>query len=59
MDQNDLNDGDDSISSCSADRNRLEAMLIEGLDSGESIPLNAQEWTRIRAEIATRRSHGK
>jgi antitoxin ParD1/3/4 len=32
-------------------KERLEALLIEGLDSGEPMPLDADEWRRIRETI--------
>jgi len=38
---------------------RLESLLIEGLDSGDTIPLNQQEWERIREDVAERLSDGK
>ncbi|WP_254512207.1 ribbon-helix-helix domain-containing protein [Anatilimnocola floriformis] len=34
---------------------KLADLLIEGLDSGEPIPLNTAEWQRIRAEVEQRR----
>lgn len=37
---------------------RLEALLIEGLDSGDPILLDAADWARIRAEVMERRSTG-
>jgi antitoxin ParD1/3/4 len=31
---------------------RLEALLIEGLTSGEEIPLSGEFWTELKAEAA-------
>jgi putative addiction module CopG family antidote len=36
---------------------KREALLVEGLESGESMPLDADEWNRIRAEVAQRLSN--
>lgn len=33
---------------------RLDALLLQGLDSGKSASLNKKEWSRIRAEVAAR-----
>ena len=33
---------------------QLESLLIEGLDSGEAIPLDADKWKRIRQEVQLR-----
>jgi antitoxin ParD1/3/4 len=33
---------------------RLEALLLEGLDSGDTAPLDAAEWERIRQEVRER-----
>ena len=35
-------------------KQRLESLLIEGLDSGEPIPLDDEEWNRIRSEVHNR-----
>jgi len=35
-------------------KQRLEALLIEGLDSGESVVLDDDEWKRIRSEVHER-----
>ena len=35
-------------------KEKLEALLIEGLDSGAPIPLDADEWGRIRGEVSHR-----
>lgn len=35
-------------------RQRLESLLIEGLDSGEPIPLDDAEWNKIRNEVHDR-----
>ena len=32
-------------------KDKLEALLIEGLDSVDPIPLDAEEWTRIRRDV--------
>lgn len=37
-------------------KEKLEALLIEGLDSGEPVALDADEWSRIRAEVTERHS---
>jgi len=37
----------------------MDNLLIEGLDSGDSIPLDASEWRRIRADVKQRLSHGQ
>ena len=37
---------------------KLEALLIEGLDSGDPIPLDADEWGRIRRDVEQRLSNG-
>jgi hypothetical protein len=34
-----------------SDQDQLESLLIEGLESGEPMPLDAQEWDRMRAEV--------
>ena len=39
-------------------KDKLEELLIEGLDSGEPIPLDADEWSRIRGEVTERLSNG-
>jgi len=35
-------------------KERLELLLIEGLDSGDPIPLDAEEWRRIRRDVKRR-----
>ena len=40
-------------------KENLEALLIEGLDSGDPIPLDADEWTRIRHDVEQRISNGQ
>jgi antitoxin ParD1/3/4 len=40
-------------------KEKLEALLIEGLDSGEPIPLDPNEWKRIRSEVSGRLSNGQ
>jgi len=47
------------ISRAKKGKEKLEGLLIEGLDSGESIPLDASEWSRIRSEVAQRLTHGQ
>lgn len=37
---------------------KLEALLIEGLDSGDPIRLDADEWRRIRRDVEQRLSNG-
>lgn len=39
-------------------QDKLEALLIDGLDSGDPIPLDADEWTRIRRDVEQRLSNG-
>ncbi|QDU31080.1 hypothetical protein ETAA8_62330 [Anatilimnocola aggregata] len=38
-------------------KEQLHAQLIEGLESGDPIQLDADEWSRIRRDIEQRRSH--
>jgi antitoxin ParD1/3/4 len=33
---------------------RLEALLLQGLDSGDATPLTKKDWNRIRAEVGAR-----
>ncbi len=33
---------------------RLEALLLEGLESGESAPMTRQDWEEIRNEVRVR-----
>lgn len=40
-------------------KDHLEALLIEGLDSGDPIPLDDDEWNRIRSEVKDRLSNGQ
>ena len=40
-------------------KEKLEALLIEGLDSGDPIPLDSDEWNRIRGEGNQRLSNGQ
>lgn len=35
-------------------KQRLESLLIEGLDSGEVMPLDDDEWNKIRSEVHSR-----
>ena len=37
---------------------KLEALLIEGLDSGDPLPLDADQWSQIRSDVQQRLSHG-
>ena len=39
-------------------KERLEALLIEGLESGDPIRLDADEWSRIRRDVEQRLSNG-
>jgi antitoxin ParD1/3/4 len=39
-------------------KERLDALLIEGLDSGDTIRLDADEWKRIRKDVEDRLSNG-
>ncbi|MEO8498890.1 MAG: type II toxin-antitoxin system ParD family antitoxin [Planctomycetota bacterium] len=39
-------------------KEKLDALLIEGLDSGDSIPLDADEWSRIRSDVEQRLANG-
>lgn len=34
----------------------VESLLIEGLDSGDAVPLDAAEWASIRSEVNERLS---
>lgn len=47
------------IARAKSGKDQLDSLLIEGLDSGEPIPLDDKEWSRIRAEVAERLSHGQ
>lgn len=47
------------ISRAKEGKDKLESLLIEGLDSGEPIPLDADEWSRIRGEVTERLSNGQ
>jgi antitoxin ParD1/3/4 len=38
-------------------KERLECLLIEGLDSGKAVPLDAKEWERVRTEVRERLSN--
>ncbi len=38
-------------------KEKLESLLIEGLDSGDPIPLDADEWSRIRRDVEQRISN--
>jgi len=38
---------------------RLEALLLEGLNSGESTPMTEQDWEDIRREVRERRTKRK
>lgn len=40
-------------------KDRLESLLIDGLDSGEPITLDAEQWSGIRAEVTDRLSDAK
>ncbi len=40
-------------------KDQLEALLIEGLDSGDPIPLDPDEWNQIRGEVRERLSNGQ
>jgi antitoxin ParD1/3/4 len=40
-------------------KDKLEALLIEGLDSGDPIPMDTDEWNRIRGEVNQRLSSGQ
>ena len=35
-------------------KQRLDALLLEGLDSGEPIPANAEFWTELKREAMAR-----
>jgi antitoxin ParD1/3/4 len=39
-------------------KEKLEALLIEGLDSGDPISLDADEWNRVRRDVEQRLSDG-
>lgn len=38
---------------------RLEALLLEGLDSGEDIPVTPEFWETLRGKLAARRAKRK
>ncbi len=40
-------------------KEKLETLLIEGLDSGEPVPLDADQWKCIRDEVEQRLSNGQ
>lgn len=42
-----------------AGQEKLEELLIEGLDSGEPIPLDPDQWSQIRGEVTERLSNGQ
>ena len=46
------------IARAKAGKARLDQMLIEGLESGEPIPLDKDEFARIRSDVKRRLSHG-
>jgi len=35
-------------------KRRLESLLVEGLNSGEPMPLDDDEWDKIRSEVHSR-----
>ncbi len=39
-------------------KEKLDVLLIEGLDSGDPIGLDAEEWGRIRRDVEQRLSNG-
>jgi len=39
-------------------KEKIDSLLIEGLDSGDPIPLDAVQWSRIHSEVTERISHG-
>lgn len=39
-------------------RERLEALLLEGLDSGEATEMTAEDWQRIRQAMRERNGQG-
>ena len=39
-------------------KEKLEDLLIGGLDSGDPIPLDPDEWSRIRRDVEQRLSNG-
>jgi len=47
------------ISRAKKGKEKLEELLIEGLDSGDPIPLDADEWSRIRGEVTDRIANGQ
>jgi antitoxin ParD1/3/4 len=38
---------------------RLEALLLEGLDSGDDIPVTPEFWETLRGKLAARRARKK
>ncbi len=47
------------ISRAKEGKEKLEELLIEGLDSGDPIPLDDKQWSRIRGEVTERLSDGQ
>lgn len=50
------NDLEALVARTKAGEQRLESLLIEGLDSGPSMPLDDSRWQDIRAEVHGRLS---
>lgn len=39
-------------------KEKIDSLLIEGFDSGDPIPLDVAQWSRIHSEVSERISHG-
>ncbi len=40
-------------------QDRLEALLLEGLDGGDPVPVAPEYWNKLRQELAARRAKQK
>ena len=47
------------ISRAKAGSEHIETLLVEGLDGGDAIPLDSDEWIRMRGEVRERLSRGR
>jgi antitoxin ParD1/3/4 len=46
------------ISRAKKGNDRIEQLLIEGLGSGDAVPLDSNEWGKIREEVQRRLKNG-
>ena len=46
------------VSRAKEGNDQLELLLLEGLESGDAIPLDKREWQKIRQEVVERLSDG-